>query len=237
MGTLNKKIYIVHGWAYSLEKWDPFLSELKSNGFDPVILNVPGLTAPIDKPYTIDDYVSWLDGNLKNENEPVTILAHSNGGRISLFYTQKYPEKIKNLILIGSAGIYHRGFLISLKRTCFKILSFIGKPLKKIKFLRDFLYKLAREKDYKEANETMQITMSNLINVDALPFLKDVTCPTLLIWGENDGSTPLSDGKIFAKNMPKSELHIIKNARHSPQFTHVGEVMDIIKSYYVKTNI
>ncbi len=238
MGTLNgNKIYIVHGWAYTLEKWEPFLSELKALGANPVMLNVPGLTAPIDRPYNLEDYVSWLSECLKNETEPVTLLAHSNGGRICLSYANKNNNKVRNLILIGSAGVYHRGFMISIKRAVFGLLSKIGRPFKKIKFLRYFIYKLAREKDYRDANDIMQKTMSNMISVDVVPFLPEITCSTLLIWGENDGSTPCSDGKIMNALIKNSTLEVIKDARHSPQFTHVKEVVDCIKKYYDKENI
>lgn len=238
MGTLTKgKIYIVHGWAYTLEKWESFLSELKKIGFEPVMLNVPGLTAPIDRPYTIDDYVSWLEKILENESGPVTLLGHSNGGRISLSYTIKNPSKVKNLILIGSAGLYDKGLLVTVKRKVFGTFAKLGSGLKDNKFLRKVLYKLVREKDYRDANPIMRKTMANLISVDLLPRLNEIKCPTLLIWGQNDGSTPLKDGKAMHQKISGSQLEIINDARHSPQFTNVENVIEIIKNYYGKTNI
>lgn len=237
MGTITAgKIYIVHGWAYTLEKWEPILAELKQCGFEPVLLNVPGLTAPIDKPYDIDDYVSWLAGILAQESAPITLLAHSNGGRICLSYTKKYPEKVRNLILIGSAGVYHRGVLISIKRAVFGALAKIAKPLKKISLIRTLVYKIAREKDYRDANETMQKTMSNMISLDVVPFLNEIQCPTLLVWGRGDEETPLCDGEVLHAKIKQSELVVIDEARHSPQFTHVQKVIDAIKTYYAKTN-
>lgn len=234
MGTLNGKIYIVHGWAYSLEKWEPFLTELKTLGVNPIMLNVPGLTAEIDRPYNIDDYVNWLADKLKDEAGPVTILAHSNGGRISLSYALEYPNKVKNLILIGSAGIYHKDFFITLKRAFFGLLAKLGGFVKENKFVRKVFYKVVREGDYRDANPIMRKTMANLIKVDLAPKLSEIKCPTLLIWGENDGSTPLRDGKIMKSKVPDSELVVLSGARHSPQFTHVSEVISAIKSYYAK---
>jgi pimeloyl-ACP methyl ester carboxylesterase len=96
-----KKIYILHGWAYDTLKWQPFLDKLKSNGIEPIILKIPGLTDKIDKPWTVDDYVNWLDGKLDKENK-VILLGHSNGGKIALTFAFKFPNKIDKLFLIDS---------------------------------------------------------------------------------------------------------------------------------------
>ena len=229
-------MYIVHGWTYTTEKWEPFLTDFKKLGFEIVFLNVPGLTAPIDRPYTLDDYVEWLHKQLANETEPVAILAHSNGGRISIAYTLKYPNKVKNLVLIGSAGVKQRDFLVLLKIAVFGFLARIGRPLKRVPFLRNLFYKIVREKDYKEANETMQKTMSNLITVDLAPRLHEIAQPVLLIWGKRDGMTPFSGAKVMEKNFPKAELHSIEDAFHSPFATHSQAVIDIIQTYYEKNN-
>jgi pimeloyl-ACP methyl ester carboxylesterase len=42
------------------------------------------------------------------------LLGHSNGGRIALAFAEKYPDKVKQLVLIDSAGIYHNEFSIRL---------------------------------------------------------------------------------------------------------------------------
>lgn len=237
MGHLSKKMYIVHGWTYDVSKWEPFLTEFKKLGFEIIFLNVPGLTAPIDRPYTLDDYVEWLDKQLANETEPVAILAHSNGGRISIAYTLKYPNKVKNLVLIGSAGVKQRDFLVLLKIAVFGFLARIGRPLKRVPFLRNLFYKIVREKDYKEANDTMQKTMSNLITVDLAPRLHEVAQPTLLIWGDKDGMTPLSSGKVMQQSFLNNEFHVLAGARHSPFATHPKEVIEIIQTYYEKNNL
>src|SRR3989338_2459151 len=104
MGIM-KRIYILHGWTYSLYKWSQFIHCMKSMNFDPIMLTVPGLTEKSDKVWSLDDYMEWLKNEL--EAEPSIVVGHSNGGRIALSFASQYPEKIKFLILIDSAGIYH----------------------------------------------------------------------------------------------------------------------------------
>lgn len=221
METL-KKIYILHGWTYSTDKWDQFSSLLKMKDFTPVLLNVPGLTEKTDKVWTLDDYVEWLKETIGSEK--AIIIGHSNGGRIALAFAARYPEKLRQLILIDSAGIYHNELQIRLKRLIFGAIARLGKKVTSSEKLRSLLYKAARESDYKDATPQMRQTMVNLISQDLTPQLSKITTPTLIIWGENDKSTPLSDGKLMHGRIKNSKLVVINDARHSPQFTDTSEV-------------
>jgi pimeloyl-ACP methyl ester carboxylesterase len=225
-----KKIYILHGWAYDTLKWQPFLDKLKSNGIEPIILKIPGLTDKIDKPWTVDDYVNWLDGKLDKENK-VILLGHSNGGKIALTFAFKFPNKIDKLFLIDSAGIYHNDTLIRFKRAIFTKLAKAGKRITKSEFLKNILYKFAGENDYNQANEIMKKTMQNLIKFDLTPMLTYIKTKTIIIWGKEDKITPIGDAYIFDKLLPNSNLFVINNARHSPQFTNVDEVSKIINEH------
>lgn len=222
-----KKIFILHGWTYSDEKWQKFIQSFEKKGFVAVFLNVPGLTEKTDKVWDLDGYVEWLREKLNGEKDPV-LVAHSNGGRIALAYAAKYPEKLKYLILIDSAGIYHNELPIRLKRFVFGTIAKIGKKLTSSEMLRNLLYKAIRENDYKNATPEMRQTIVNLLSVDLTPRLNKITTPTLIVWGRNDSSTPLSDGIVMSCLIKNSKLHIIDDARHSPHFTHTDEVCRII---------
>lgn len=221
-----KDILILHGWSYSTEKWEPFLTSLKNSGFNAHLLKIPGLTEKLDSVWNINDYVNWL--NQKIGNKKVILIGHSNGGRILIAFAAKHPEKIKHMILLDSAGIYHNELPIKLKRFIFKSLAKVGKKFTKSDSLRKILYKLTREEDYEKASNFVRETMVNLINFDVTKLLSKVKTPTLIIWGDNDKTTPLSDGKLMHKLIKGSKLHIVKSARHSPQFTDVNEVTGTI---------
>lgn len=223
MGTV-KKIIILHGWAYEHTKWVPFVNELIKKNFDIKLFNIPGLTAPLETVWNLDNYVAWLHQNLKNEDK-VILLGHSNGGRIALAFAHKYPQKISHLILIASAGIYHR----SLKRLIFTPIAKLGKAILPFSFLKTLLYKLAREHDYEQADPIVKKTLINLISADLTPMLSAIGVPTTLIWGSHDRTTPLSDGRKIHKLVKNSQLYVISGARHSPQFTYIDEVVKIIK--------
>jgi len=238
------KIYILHGWTYSTEKWQPFVSTLKEHGIDTKIVKIPGLTAPLDRVWDLEDYITWLKKSLDNDlpapsglssgsktgrqEKKVILLGHSNGGRIILNFAAKYPEIVRQLILIDSAGIYHNELPIRIKRSVFGTAAKVGKFLTKSEKLRLLLYRFAREKDYYQANPILRKTMNNLHKVDLVSLLKHITVPTLIIWGALDNATPVSDGKMMHERIKNSKLYIISGAKHSPQFTHEKEVTDII---------
>ena len=240
-----KKIFILHGWTYSTEKWNRFVKLLKQKGIEVEMLNVPGLTERIDKAWNIEDYVEWLKQKIENQkvnnlttsnvadaikqfNNKVILIGHSNGGRIALNFAIKHPEKLEKLILIDSAGIYRNNLVIRFKRMLIKSISKVGKKFSSSQKLKNILYKIVGESDYKNANPIMKQTMLNLINSDKSLSLNKVTVPTLIIWGENDQTTPLSDGKLMNKLIKNSKLNIVDNAKHSPMFTHTSDVAEII---------
>jgi pimeloyl-ACP methyl ester carboxylesterase len=217
------KIFIVHGWTYTTDKWQELIGLLRLAGFDVVQLAVPGLTEATDKVWTLDDYAEWLKAKLAPEANPV-VIGHSNGGRIALALAAKYPGKIKQLILIDSAGIYHNGLPLRIKRAVFGAAAKIGKKITSAQIFRNILYKLAGESDYKNATPQMRRTMANLITADLKSELPKITAPTLIIWGAKDKATTLSDGRLMHKLINKSQFFVIPSAGHSPHFTHASEV-------------
>lgn len=223
-----KTILILHGWTYSTDKWEPFVKALTNVGYEVKLLKIPGLTARLEHPWTIDEYIKWLDSIIKKEKKRVILLGHSNGGRIILSYVLKYPDAVDHIILLDSAGIYHKDLPLAFKRFVFHNLARL-KTIIPSNILRNLLYKVAREQDYNRASPIMKQTMRNLIATDLLLSLPIIHIPTTIIWGEHDTTTPVSDGKQMNRMIKSSTLHIISEARHSPQFTHPNEVVDIIK--------
>ena len=223
-----KKIYILHGWAYTTEKWQPLLDKLRSNKFEPVLLKIPGLSAPLKEVWDLDDYVDWLRKGLAGEKGKVVLVGHSNGGRICLAYVSKHPERVEKVILIDSAGIYANGLPIRLKRFVFGNLARFGRRFTDSERLRRFLYKLTRESDYERADPVLRKTMHNLITSDISDLLALIKVPVTIIWGERDRMMPLKDGRMMQGLLRNAKLHVIAGARHSPMFTNVEEVGEII---------
>lgn len=220
------KLFILHGWTYQTDTWRPLLEMLSSRGIDHEFLLIPGLTDGTNPVWTMDDYVKWLEEKTAPYDK-IILYGHSNGGRISLAFTAKHPEKVARLILEDSSGIPPTG-LRRLKRDFFKIVSKVGHVLTRSETMRNLVYKVIRENDYRAATPEMRKTMANLMSVDLSLVLYKVTCPTLIIWGKGDTTTPLSAGKTIHAGIRGSRMTIIPGARHSSHITHPQEVAGLI---------
>jgi len=225
METMTK-IFILHGWTYQTDTWQPLLAMLRERGLDVELLQIPGLTDGTNPVWTLDDYIEWLKEKTAAYDK-VILIGHSNGGRISLAFAAMYPEKVERLILEDSAGIPARG-LRALKRDVFKVVAKAGGIFTKSATLRRILHKIARENDYQKATPEMRQTMTNLGSVDFSPIFERVVVPTLIIWGEFDTTTPLAAGKHMHEKIRKSRFVVIPGARHSPHITHTRELADFI---------
>ncbi len=226
-GKIVKKVFIIHGWTYTLTMWTELCELLRTEGVIVKQLQVPGLTTDSDKAWDINGYVTWLRKELRGETKPI-VIGHSNGGRIALNFASRYPDTLGELILIDSAGIYHGGSMSKTKRGIYKILAKIGKPLTVIPGVKKIFYKVIGSKDYYQAPVHMKETMKNMLSADKILNLANVRVPVQLIWGQQDKSTPLADAYKLQIKLHNAPLTIIKGAGHSPHSSHPHEVFEII---------
>jgi len=228
-----KKIYLLHGWAvdqFNQRKWQPLIEALEKKKIQPVFLKIPGLTGPLDQVWGLQDFVNWLAAELPKKGK-VILLGHSFGGQIAIRFAAQNPDRVEKLILVDSAGIRDHSFQATLKRQVFWLAAKVGKLFFRSQIARQLLYILARERDYNTAPPLLKRSMSLVLDDEIVDDLPKLLCPTLIIWGENDTTTPLKFGKIKKKAIANSDLKVINGARHSPQFTHVDQVASEIAGF------
>ncbi len=219
MSAHKHHTFILHGWSQDTSKWQPLIHRLKSQGVNPTLLHIPGLTAPLSKVWHLDDYCSWFSQRIKSHRH-INVIAHSFGGRIAIRFDVKNPNLIQKLVLIDSAGIRATSIPAVIKRVSFRAVAKIGKKITRSSQARKLLYHLAGEHDYEKADQILSQTMHNIIQEDQRTDLAYVKAHTLIIWGSQDRITPLSDGRLIHKSIIGSSLQIMNDARHSPQFSH-----------------
>lgn len=225
--------YILHGWSISnqnRQKWQPFLNLLKKAGFSVHFLEIPGLSTPLDESWYLQDFVDWLEKELHGQKN-VALLGHSFGGQLSIRYTALHPQQISRLILVDSSGIRDKRLRARFKRKVFFILAKTGKNFLKAPIFRTILYKMARETDYKKAPPAQRKSMANVLQDEILEDLPQITCPTQIIWGADDTTTPLRNAHLLHEAIVGSTLDVIEGARHSPQFTHPEQVVKTIQNF------
>lgn len=215
-------IVLLHGWGSNITLFNGII-ELLSAKYRVVALDMPGF-GESDEPdniWGVDDYVDFVWEFIKKLNiDFFSVLGHSFGGRviIKMANRKEIADSIDKIILVDSAGIKpKRTISYHIKVRSYKItkgiLSFY--PIKKL--FPNALEKYKKGKgsaDYNSASEIMKGCLVKTVNEDLTPLLKNINKETLIIWGEDDDATPLSDGKLMEKLIPESGLATIKNAGH-----------------------
>jgi pimeloyl-ACP methyl ester carboxylesterase len=77
----------------------------------------------------------------------------------------------------------------------------------------------------------MRRTMVLSVNEDLTPLLSGIKVPTLLIWGENDTATPLSDGQTMERLIPGAGLVVLRGAGHFSFADHWGQCSRVLDSF------
>lgn len=238
-GKGKKKVLILPGWGNTKNTFSLMINHLKNN-YTVYIIDYPGFGNSIfpDKDLDIYDYANIVKGFMKYENitNPV-IIAHSFGGRISSILIGKYKIKVDKLVLIDVAGIKQRKSIYKLlKQYIYKLLKklkvFIPKRKKNI-YLKK-LINIFGSSDYKNLNINMYNTFKNIINEDLKIYYKEIKINTLIIWGKNDKSTKLKEGKMINKLITSSKLIIIPYAGHFPYLNYPNIVNKLIYNFVKK---
>lgn len=219
------KLYIIHGWTYTVAPWERTIALLEKQGLVVEMLNVPGLTTSSKKVWTIDEYKDWADRNIP---DGAIALGHSNGGRILLNLCSEKPDKLSHLILLDAAGVYETSNKRDVARNLSKRLGF----LKKVPGLTRVWHKLTGASDYARAPENMKKTLTNMLDSDKNLNLAKVTTPTSILWGANDTVTPPHQAEIMHQSIKDSTLKIFPGWTHAPYLSHPDELAKAILQAY-----
>jgi len=226
----KKTLVFIHGWGLSSKIFEPLFYYLK-NDFLIYAVDLPGFgKTPIEKPMTLKDYADFVFGFLRKNNisDPI-VIGHSFGGAVAAKLVLLHPESISKLILVCASAVRQpRRKMILLK----KIADFL-KPMMPER-LRKLILKLLKldKADYAQIESSeLKETFKNVIKEDLRPYFHLIKTPALVIWGEDDAITPLTEGKIIAENIPGAKLEVIKNTGHFLFLEKPEEFIKLIKEY------
>ncbi len=229
----------LHGWGGSKESFTELREALKGTDIEILTPDLPGFgDEPEPKtPWTVDDYVDWVEQKLSGisfQESELHLLGHSHGGRIGLKLAARGSLPIKHLYLCAAAGIRHprhfkRMFGLMLAKTGKFFLAVPGlKQLQPV--AKKFLYKLVRVHDYEKASPIMRDTMSRVVHEDLRPILPFIKTPTDIFWGTEDGMTPVSDAYVMHKGIAGSRLHLYQGVRHRVHRDKATEIAAVIRT-------
>ncbi|BEP30279.1 alpha/beta fold hydrolase [Helicovermis profundi] len=231
----GKPILLLHGWGANIESFRPVIESLNDN-FKVITLDFPGFgkSQEPNNPIGIFEYADITEKFIEKLNIVNPILfGHSFGGRVSIILASKL--KINKIVLIDSAGIKpKRSKKYYLKVYTYKffkkVASIPGINLILKEFMEEYRNK-AGSSDYNNASPIMKKVLSKVVNEDLRKFLPKIKSPVLLVWGENDTETPLSDAKLMNTLLQNSGIAVLKGVGHFSYLEKLNEFLIIINNF------
>lgn len=233
----GQPILLLHGWNSSYTVYNGIINLLKSR-YRVVALNFPGCDGSdtMESPWTLEDYCAFVLKFMAalDIKDPI-MFGHSHGGRVTLKMAAEGMVNPPKIVLLDSAGLIPKKSLKQKFRAkSFKVIKwFLTLPV--IRNFSEGLLDKARayygSADYNAAPEVLRKTLVSLVNTDLRDIIGNITAPTLLIWGENDTATPLSDAKIIESKIKDSGLCVIKGTGHYSFCERPFEAQAIINSF------
>ena len=204
-------LFLHHGLG-STQAWRKQIMAFKEAGYHLIIYDRWGYGASDPRPHLhvpdFKDDLADLDEIINRfELTSLTLIGHSDGGSISLYYAAQNPDSVKALIVVA-AHIY---------------LEFKMEPgIQTIRsaFEKDKGFRRGMLRAHGEKYETTFFNWYDgwhtpkVINWDMRPILKKIRCPVLVIQGEEDEHATSQHAIEIAKNIPSADLWLVPGAKH-----------------------
>lgn len=225
----GKPLLILHGYLGMSDNWKTLATQFASEGFQTHALDLRnhGRSFHSDE-FTYDAMVQdILDYCQENNLDKISIIGHSMGGKVAMFFATKYPEMVDKLIIADIGPKYyrphHQDIMAGLNAVDFSKkpersdVEELLKPHIPDFGTRQFLMKSLYWVEPGQLGFRFNVSVFNdkIDNIgEALPENTVFEKPTLFLKGGNSNYIKDEDVEIIQKHFPNSEIQTIANAGH-----------------------
>ncbi len=261
-GKGEETLLFIHGMGCNAGIWSSMIDKL-SISFRCISIDLleHGESPITTKQFTLTTQVDALhDFIIKNEldKQGLHLVGHSMGAQIAIILSIRFPTLFTSQVLIAPAGVesYSKNERMLIEASV-KMLPFFSseeqmKSILKLSWfnnntskLNNYLSDLSKSKNFSFENyfKSIQWSILAMINEPVDEFLKSITIPTLIIFGENDKMIPnpvtkrtktVEIAKNAQKLIPNSNLLMLPNKGHFLPFEADNEcikaIIDFLKS-------
>ena len=226
-------LLLLHGLFGALSNWGAVINKFSSSR-RVIIPMLPIYDMPLRQSGLegLTAYVERFVDMMKLEN--ISVMGNSLGGHIGLMYSLNNEEKVKNLILTGSSGLFENSMGGSYpKRGDYNYIkervgyTFYDPTTVGDEYV-DELFEILKSipKTLRIVAIAKSAQRNNMAND-----IVNIKVPTLLIWGLNDTITPPAVAHEFNKLIPNSTLRFIDKCCHAPMMERPEEYNVILENY------
>jgi pimeloyl-ACP methyl ester carboxylesterase len=222
VGGTGRPLVLIHGLGSRGEDWANLIPLLIQGGHRVYALDLLGYgksSQPKDADYSIEQQARLVEAFLDNQHlEKPDLAGWSMGGWIAMKVALQHPERVRRLVLLGSAGLrFKLGFDPSLFHPTTtediaaleQLLVPNARPLPR--FMAVALLHKGDEGSW-VVRRSMDSMLSGKDLVDGR--LASLTMPVLIGWGDQDRLIPLAVGYRLHREILQSVLDIYTGCGH-----------------------
>ena len=228
-------VVMIHGYGGSCKNFDKLAVALKDS-FRVIRVDVPGFGLSDMPPMgehpdylnMYSDYIRFVLDTLHIKS--ACLMGNSMGGGIAWLTAAKYPKRVKKLVLLASAG--YDAANVAAKLTMVKYKSF-GRLLEKgvpefVSRNRAYymyadptkmepeVWELNNQILNREGNIASMLELARAQQFPDTNLIKDIKCPTLIIWGKQDCVIPVEHADRFHRDITNSSVIVYDTCGHVP---------------------
>lgn len=218
----GEAVVLVHGLGGRSEDWQKLAPYLAKAGYRVYMPDLPGYgrsQRPADFSYSVTDESAVVLGLLDALGlKQVDLAGWSMGGWIVQLAAAKRPDRVHRLMLFDSAGLYVKPDWntklftpISAAQIDELDALLMPNPPKVPGFVARDILRTSHEHGWVIRRALATMLDGRETTDKVLPNLR---MPVLIVWGEVDHITPLSQGEKMHQLVPQSELDVIGGCGH-----------------------
>jgi len=195
--------------------------------------------------YNLENWVAQVIGLLDAlKIEQTDLVGNSFGGALALALAIRHPQRVRRLVLMGSAGVYFEltagldlawGYTPSIANMR-KLLDVFAYDRNLVTDeLAELRYKASIQPGFQEAFSSMfPAPRQNGVNalMSKEEDIRALAHDTLVIHGREDQIIPLANSVTLANWIPRSQLHVFGRCGHWTQIEHAARFNKLVSNFF-----
>lgn len=246
----GEPLLLIHGFGGNKDNFTRIAEELEGyHLFIPDLLGFGDSSKPMTADYRADAQAARLHELIQAEGvaSNIHVGGNSMGGAISVAYAAKYPNEVKSLWLVDSAGFWSAGvpkslesatlennpLLINSKEDFYNMYNFVMyKPPYIPKSVKAVFAQERLANKALHANILEQIVTDNV--EERAKVIAEYNIPTLIVWGEEDNVIKPETAELMVDIMPHAQVIMMPKVGHVPMVEAVKETAKDYKEFRAK---
>ena len=173
--------------------------------------------------YTGDDFAADVDAFMETLGiERATVVGHSMGSFVAQTVAIRYPERVKKLVLIGSATVAGNEGVLGLRDAVQTLTDPVDYTFT-YEFQASTIYHPVPQafmdtvvsESLKLPAQVWKDALDGLIATENAARLGEIQAPTLVVWGDRDGIFPRAEQDALIAAIPNATLTVYPETGHA----------------------